>query len=244
MPSLRTPAIVCSVRQHGEHGAIVRAMTPENGLMSGYVRGARSRHTRPILIAGNVVQADYRSRTLDQLASLTIELTGSRGPYLSEPLASAAINWVTALTAATLPEEYGYPRIFDTLSALLDAICGAPSAKGWAAALCRYELLLLGELGFGLQLSECASTGQRDDLIYISPKSGAAISAGAGFGYQDRLFAYPPFMAAGGKANWNDIFDGLKVTGFFLNRHFFADHRDDVMASRSILLERLKRVVA
>ncbi len=93
MPSLRTSAIICSVKSHGEHGAVVRSLTPENGLVSGYVRGAHSRTMRPILIPSNIVQADYRARTEDQLASMTAELQQSRGPFLGEPLASAALDW-------------------------------------------------------------------------------------------------------------------------------------------------------
>ncbi len=244
MPSLRTLAIICSVRSHGEHGAVVRALTPENGLMSGYVRGARSRIMRPVLIPSNIVQADYRARTEEQLASMTAELQQSRGPYLGEPLASAALDWVTALTAAVLPEEYSYPHLHSALTALLDAICSAPSAKGWAVAVVRYELLLLSELGFGLSLDKCAVTGTANDLIYISPKSAMAVSTHAGQKYKERLLPLPSFLKDSVTPEWHDIFDGLRVTGFFLKRHFFEDRRNDVMAARSVLVDRLKRVVA
>ena len=244
MPNLRTSAIICSVRSHGEHGAVVRALTPENGLVAGYVRGAHSRTMRPVLIPSNIVQADYRARTEEQLASMTAELQQSRGPFLGEPLASAALDWVTALTAAVLPEEHSYPQIHSALSALLDAICGAPSAKGWAVALVRYELLLLSELGFGLALDKCTVTGSVEDLVYISPKSAMAVSAGAGALYKDRLLPLPAFLKESVTPEWDDIFDGLRVTGFFLKRHFFDDRRKDVMAARSVLVDRLKRVVA
>ncbi len=244
MPHLRTSAIICSVKSHGEHGAVVRSLTPENGLVSGYVRGAHSRMMRPILIPSNVVQADYRARTEDQLASMTAELQQSRGPFLGEPLASAALDWVTALTAAILPEEHSYPQIHSALSALLDAICRAPSARGWAVALVSYELLLLSELGFGLALDKCAVTGSEEDLIYISPKSATAVSAIAGESYKDRLLPLPSFLTDYVTPEWDDIFDGLRVTGFFLKRHFFEDRRKDVMAARSVLVDRLKRVVA
>ena len=199
---------------------------------------------RPVLIPSNIVQADYRARTEDQLASMTIELQQSRGPFLSEPLASAALDWVTALTAATLPEEHSYPQIHSALSALLDAICSAPSARGWAVALVRYELLLLSELGFGLTLDKCVVTGGRDDLVYISPKSATAVSAFAGQEYKQRLLPLPAFFREAVKPEWDDIFDGLRVTGFFLERHFFQDRRRDIMAARSVLVDRLKRVVA
>lgn len=149
MPQLRTSALVCSVRQHGEHGVIARLLTPENGLIAGYVRGGRSRRVRPILIPGNAVEAQFRARTSDQLPGLTVELRESRAPWLSEPLNAAAIDWATALSAAILVERQHYPGVPDALQALLDAICHAPSARGWARALLRYEWLLLNRLGFG-----------------------------------------------------------------------------------------------
>jgi DNA repair protein RecO (recombination protein O) len=134
---LATTAIVCSVRQHGEHGAIARLLTAEAGLLAGYVRG------------GNIVAADFRARTEDQLAALTVELAHSRAPLLAEPLAAAAIDWVTTLTAAALPEGQGYPSVHGALDGLLHAVELAPSASGWAPALVRYETLLLSALGYG-----------------------------------------------------------------------------------------------
>lgn len=151
---LETEAIVCAVRTHGEHGAIVRALTPGEGVQAGYVRGGKSRRLRPVLVPGNLVQADFRARTEDQLPHLTAELLHSRAFLLSEPLASAGIEWATALTAAALPEGQPYPRLFEGLDGVLTAIEAAPSARGWAAALVRYELLLLSELGFGLDADE------------------------------------------------------------------------------------------
>jgi len=145
-----TPALILAVRTHGEHGAIVRALTPEEGVQPGYVRGGRSRRLRPVLMPGNLVAAEYRARTEEQLAHLTVELVRSRAFLLSEPLAAAGIEWATALTAAALPEGQGYPALYQGLDGLLQAIEAAPSARGWAAALVRYELLLLAELGFGL----------------------------------------------------------------------------------------------
>jgi DNA repair protein RecO (recombination protein O) len=151
---LETPAIILSVRAHGEHGAVVRALTPADGLQPGYVRGGKSRRLRPVLVPGNLVQAEYRARTNEQLAFLSVEMIHSRAFLLSEPLASAGIEWATALTAAALPEGQAYPRLYEGLDGLLGAIEAAPSARGWAAALVRYELLLLGELGFGLDEEE------------------------------------------------------------------------------------------
>lgn len=143
------PAIVVAVRAHGEHGAILRALTPEHGLQAGYVRGGRSRRLRPVLVPGNLVEAEFRARTEEQLAAATVELARSRAPLLAEPLPALAIDWACALTAAALPEAYPYPRLYAALSGLLDAIEHAPSARGWALALVRYEQLLLAEQGYG-----------------------------------------------------------------------------------------------
>ena len=239
---LETQAIICSVRPHGEHGAVVRALTPSDGIQPGYVRGGRSRRLRPVLLPGNLVQAEYRSRTEEQLAQLSVELVASRGPLLAEPLASAAIDWISALTATALPEGQAYPRLYAALDGLLAAIEAAPSARRWAAALARYELLILAELGFGLDLSECAATGGTADLTFVSPRSGRAVSeAGAG-AYRDRLMPLPAFLDAGGEAGWPDIMQGLRITGHFLARDIMIDRQADVLAARERLVERLKRV--
>jgi DNA repair protein RecO (recombination protein O) len=145
-------AIVCALRIHGEHGAIVRLMTPDQGLVAAYVRGARGKRMRPVLMAGNLVQAQLAARTEAQLPQATMELVHSRGQLLSEPLPAAAIEWATVLTATALPEGQPYPPLYQALEGLLEAIEAAPSAAGWGAALVRYELLLLSELGLGLDL--------------------------------------------------------------------------------------------
>ena len=239
---LETQAIICAVRPHGEHGAVVRALTRPDGMLPGYVRGGRSRRLRPILLPGNLVQAEYRARTDEQLAQLSVELSASRAPLLAEPLAAAAIDWTTALTASALPEGQAYPKLYDALDGLLSAIEAAASAKGWAAALVRYELLILSELGFGLDLSQCAATGVTDDLAFVSPKSGRAVSAEAAGDYRDRLLPLPPFLLEGGAADWPDIFDGLRITGHFLARDLITDRRADIFPARERLIERLKRV--
>lgn len=236
-------AIVCAVLAHGEHGVIARLLTPEDGLQPGYVRGGRSRRLRPVLLAGNIVQADYRARTAEQLAALTVELVESRAPLHAEPLAAAALDWATALTAATLPEGQAYPRLYAALDGVLAAVEAAPAARGWATALVRYELLLLAELGFGLDLSVCVASGAREELAYVSPKSGGAVSRAAGAGYRDRLLALPRFLVEGGEADWEDILAGLRLTGHFLARDLLTERRAAVLAARERLVERVKRVL-
>jgi DNA repair protein RecO (recombination protein O) len=151
---LCAPAIVCASRPHGETAAIVRLLTSEHGLVAGYVAGARGRQLRPVLVPGNLVEAELRARSDSQLPFARLELVQSRGPWLGEPLAAAAIQWVTALTASVLPERQAYPALHQALAGLLDAVCHAPSARGWVPGLLAYETLLLRELGYGAERPE------------------------------------------------------------------------------------------
>ena len=244
MPVLITSGIVCALRAHGEHGAVARLLTSDHGLVAGYVRGGRSRALRPVLLPGNAVKAEFRARTEDQLASLTVELEHSRALLLGEPLPAAAIDWACALTAAALPEGTPYPTLYEAFDGVLGAVEAAPAARGWAAALVRYELLLLAELGFGLDLSRCAATGSADELAFVSPRSAAAVSRAGAEGYEARLLPLPPFLLQGGAGDWPQIMDGLRLTGFFLERSVLTERRADVLAARERLVDRLKRAVA
>ena len=144
-----TSGIVCAVRSHGETGTVARIMTAEHGLLTGYVRGGRSRTMRPVLQPSNIVRAEFRGRVESQLPGLTVELEHSRALLMAEPLAAAALDWATALTAAVVPEGHPYPPIHSALDGLLAAIEAAPAARGWAGALVSYEALILSALGFG-----------------------------------------------------------------------------------------------
>lgn len=157
---IRTQAILCSARPHGEVGVIARLMTASHGLIAAYVSGGRGRDLRPVLIPGNGVEAELRARIEGQMPAARIELTRSRAPFLAEPLPAAAIGWVCALTATALPERHAYPAIHEALNALLDAVCSAPSARGWAPGLVAYEALVLRELGYGARFG-AGVDGQR-----------------------------------------------------------------------------------
>ncbi|WP_271078283.1 DNA repair protein RecO [Aurantiacibacter sp. MUD61] len=146
---IRAPAILVAARQHGETAVVARFLTEEYGLIAGYVAGGRGRQLRPVVIPGNAVDLQLSAKSDSQLPFAKIELTDSRGPWLAEPLPAAAIGWICALTATALPERQPYPTLFEALSGTLDAICHAPSARGWASALVGYEALLLRELGYG-----------------------------------------------------------------------------------------------
>lgn len=143
------PAIVCASRPHAETAAIVRLLTSDYGLVAGYVAGGRGRQMRPVLVPGNLVAAELRSRSDSQLPFARLELVESRGPWLGEPLAAAAIQWLTALTATVLPERQAYPPLYDALGGALDAVCHAPAARGWVPGVVAYEQLVLRELGYG-----------------------------------------------------------------------------------------------
>lgn len=239
--NIDTPAIVCALRNHAEHGAVVRLMTPNDGLQAVYVRGARGRRMRPVLVPGNLVEARLRSRTEDQLAHAEVELNHSRGPLLSEPLPAAAIEWVTALTATALPEAQPYERLYSALDALLALIEAAPSALGWAGPLVRYEILLLAELGFGLDLERCAVTGSDDDLVAVSPRSGRAVSAAEAQPYAGQLLPLPGFLIDGGKPTWPEIRQGLELTAHFLQRDVLTGRSAVLFEARSRLVDRLLR---
>jgi DNA repair protein RecO (recombination protein O) len=146
---LRAPAILLSARPHGETAVVARMLTEEHGVVAGYVAGGRGRRLRPVVIPGNLVALDLSARSDSQLPFARLELVQSRGPWLAEPLPAAAIDWASALTATALPERQAYPSLYAALAGLLDAICHAPSARGWVGALAAYETLLLRELGYG-----------------------------------------------------------------------------------------------
>lgn len=162
---LAAPAILVAARPHGETAVIARMLTEESGVVAAYVAGGRGRVLRPVVIPGNLVQADIRAKSDSQLPFARLELVKSRGPWLNEPLPAAAIAWVTALTATALPERNPYPSLYTALGGLLDAICSADAARQWVEALALYEVLLLRELGYGGERPEIAGLGQALEIL-------------------------------------------------------------------------------
>jgi DNA repair protein RecO (recombination protein O) len=148
---IEAPAVLLAARAHGETAVVARLLTEDHGLVAGYVAGGRGRNLRPVLIPGNLVSLHLAARSDSQLPFARVELVASRGPYLTEPLPAAAMGWTCALSASVLPERQSYPGLYRALTALLDAVCHAPSARGWLGALLAYETLLLRELGYGGQ---------------------------------------------------------------------------------------------
>lgn len=216
-------------------------MTAEHGLLAAYVRGARGRRMRPVLVPANVVEARLSARTDTQLPQATVELVHSRGPLLREPLPAAAVDWATVLVATALPEGQAYSAIYSAFEGLLEAVEAAPAASGWGAALVRFELLLLAELGFGLDLSACAVTGQNDMLVAVSPRSGRAVSAAEAEPFSGWLLPLPAFVRGGGTASLEEVLDGLELSGHFLRRDLLTGRSATILDSRDRLVDRLRR---
>jgi DNA repair protein RecO (recombination protein O) len=231
--------IVLAVRRHGETSAIAEILTRGHGRSLGLIKGGRSRALRPILQAGNSVIATWRARLEDQLGVFTVELASARAAWLMEdPFKLAGLGTVTGL-ALLLAEREPHPRIYDATLFLLDAM---DDDDVWPALLARWELGLLDELGFGLDLRSCAATGSNQALAYVSPRSGRAVSLAAGEPYQDRLLRLPAFLTqTGGHAEASDVADGLRLTGHFLERHLLRPRGMSAPGSRDILVERLSR---
>lgn len=189
---IRTPAILCASRLHGEHGAVIRLLTLDHGLVAAYLPGARGRQVRPLLVPGNLLDSEIRGRSDSQLPSARIELIESRGPWLTEPLAAAGIDWCCTLAAAALPEGYPYPALYSALEATLAAICHAPSARGWAEAVAAYEALLLREVGYGLAEAGKPPASDWPTLLDRLRRQGGAI--------ESRLLAEPRRDVMGARA--------------------------------------------
>ncbi|HEY2706650.1 MAG TPA: DNA repair protein RecO [Caulobacteraceae bacterium] len=231
-------AYVLSARPHGETGAIVEFVTESHGKYAAHVAGAASRRSKPFLQAGARVTVRFRARTADQLGSATMEPAGE-GPsaLFDDRLALAGLASAAAVTSGALPEREPHPGAFLGLEALVAAL---EVEDIWPAVYVRFEAGLLADLGFGLDLSRCAVTGSQDDLIYVSPRTGRAVSAGAGEAYKDRLLALPPFLlSAQGGLGDGDIGAGLAITAHFLERFVFSPLNRPLPPARHWLFDRL-----
>ncbi len=207
--------VILSVRPHGETGAVAEVLTRAHGRHLGLVHGGRSRKLRPLLQTGNHVDLTWKARLPDNLGHFAFEL---RTPYaarvMDDPLSLLALTCLAEL-ARLLPERDPHPNLYEVTQFVLGFL---DDRDVWPALYVRWELALLEELGFGLDLGSCAATGATSDLIYVSPKSGRAVSATAGEPYKDRLFPLPQFLRAGSSGNVTatDIDAGLEITGHFL----------------------------
>lgn len=221
---LQDDALVLTRLPHGENGAVVRFLTFGNGLRAAYVPGARGRGKRALLQPGNRVALGLKARGEAALPTATVELVQSRALLAFSSDTAAALAWLSELTATALTEAVPQARLADALDALLGGM--AAESPDWGATLARYELMLLEETGFGLDTSACAMGGSADDLGFVSPKTGRAVSRAraAGQAWEEQLLALPAFLLDGGAAQAADTAAGLRLTGHFLARHWFADH--------------------
>ncbi len=223
---LDTPALVCTARAHGENGVVVRLLTQTNGLVAAYVNGGRSRASRPLMTPGNLVSARIDARSEGQLGRARLEMEVSRAGLTLDPLRLAMAEWLSNLIADTLPEGEAFPLIYDAVTAMFALLDSEASTLQLGRNLARTELLLLTELGFRLDLESCAATGERDDLVYVSPKSGRAVSAHAGAAYKEKLFALPAFFRDGeAAATGADVIDALRLTRHFILRDLLPSYR-------------------
>lgn len=240
-------AIVLSVRRHGEGAAVVGLFTREHGRHSGYLRGRPSKGGGWPLV-GNRVRARWRARLEAHLGQLTVEGLGDRaGDVMQDAARLSCLRSAAALIEAALPEREAHPALHEATELLFDAL--AADTPDWARAYIRWELGLLAELGYGLDLETCAQTGATQDLTHVSPRSGRAVSAEAAAPYRDRLLALPAFLAPGrGSALANDqareLADGLALTGFFLERRVLLPHNQHLPPDRARLADRLARSAA
>jgi DNA repair protein RecO (recombination protein O) len=231
--------IILAVRRHGESGTVVSVFTAGHGRHAGLVRGGASRRALPVQQIGNRVQATWRARLADQLGSLTLELARPVAALLLDrPDRLAALGAACALLEAGLPERDPHPNLYNSLGGLIDALL---QENAWWDRYVRFELDLLAELGFGLDLGRCAVSGAAEDLAFVSPRSGRAVSRAAAGPYVDRLLPLPAFLLGGGPADTAQIRAGLQLTGAFLRRHLFDVSDTAAPRARQLLLDRLDR---
>ena len=232
-------AYVLSARAHGEAGAIVELLTATHGRYAAHVAGGASRKMKAFLQAGAHVGARYKARTSEQLGGATLEpLGGGPSALFDDALALAGLSAAAAVAAGALPEREPHPGAFDAFAALVTAF-GFPAI--WPAVFVRFEAGLLEELGFGMDLTRCASTGSLDDLVYVSPRTGRAVSREAGEPYAERMLKLPPFMlAAQNRLEPGDVGDGLELTGRFLEQWVFGPLNRPLPPARVWLIDRLR----
>ena len=232
--------IVLSARKHGESAAIVTLLTRDNGRHAGLVRGGSGSRARGIYQTGNLVSAEWRARLSEHLGTYTCELLQPNAALLmSERLPLLALTSAAALVERLLPEREPHPDTFASLTALIE-ILGA--GGHWLSHYVEWELGLLTHLGYGLDLSECAATGAIDDLVFVSPRTGCAISAGAGAPYREKLFDLPDFfMVRDTEPSAQDIRTGLRITGHFLARCAKDADAGELPRSRARFVDRVAR---
>ena len=215
----REEGTLLSVRRHGETSAIIEVFTESHGRHVGVVRGGASRKVAPILQPGAQLDLAWQARLDEHIGSFAVEPVKSRAAaVMGDRLALAGLNAMTALLSFTLPEREPHQLLYRRSLVLFDLL-GTNDA--WPVVYLRWELMLLEEMGFGLDLGRCAVTGARDDLVHVSPRSGRAVSAAGAGDWADRLLPLPPILLGQGVGSTAEILEGLRTTGHFL-AHWLA----------------------
>jgi len=232
--------IVLGLRPFGENAAILETLTRAHGRHLGLVRGASSKRLKGALELGNVVKVHWRARLDEQLGTYAVELAAARAAqFFDDGLKLAGLAAACAVCVASLPERELHARVFEAFDRLLRRMAEKTSPE-WIEDYVRFEVGLLEDLGFGLDLGSCAATGARENLTHVSPKSGRAVSAAAAEPYRDRMLRLPRFLTPeDGPASTQDLVDGLALTAFFLERTALEPHGAALPGARVRLSERL-----
>ena len=229
-------AIVLGTRRHGESSAILEVMTAGHGRHLGLVRGGRSRRMRPVLQPGNRVEVTWRARLDEHLGTFQAEPVALDAGRLMGVAVAAFGLQLAAAHLRLLPERDPHPVLYRMLRLTVDHLDDPASA---AELMARFELLVLEELGFGLDLSACAATGRSDDLAFVSPKTGRAVSREAGAPWAERLLPLPAFVAGGGRPPFDQVMQCFRLTGHFLDRHVWSARGIEQPATREWLVAAL-----
>ncbi len=235
----RDSGIVLSCRGHGESSAIAEVLTHDHGRCLGLIRGGRSRKQRPVLQPGNVVELHWHARLEEHLGTFQVEPVDLKAGFIMDNrFRLAGLSTISGL-AQVLPEREPHPKLYDGARLILDAM---EDDHIWPALLVRWEMGLLDELGFGLDLHRCVVTGAQEDLIYVSPRSGRAVSEAAGRPYINQLFHLPDFLRGGVSPASRDVVSAFRITGHFLARHVFGPRAIAMPHSRQWLTETLNEL--
>ena len=228
---------VLAARRHGESALIVELLTRDHGRHAGLVRGGQSPRPRAVLQPGNRVAATWRGRLAEHLGSIACELVRAHAArVIDDPGRLAGLTAAAALVTAALPEREPHPDVFALFESLVEAL---DSPMDWQVQYVCWECELLAALGFGLDLGRCAVTGATDDLAYVSPRTGRAVSRAAGLPYHHKLLPLPQFLWGAGPADQQQIALGMALTGHFLAHHVFLPQGRALPAARVRLAERL-----
>lgn len=242
-------SIILSSRKYGESSAVVRVLAREHGVFAGVVRSANSKNNRGIVQSGNVVSSQWQARLSQQLGTFKLELLEAHAAHIMRDEAKLAVlSAACTTTEMALPERHPYPKLFSTMHEFLHTLT---ASDNWQQDYVKYEISLLAESGFGLDLSECAASGRSDDLIYVSPKSGRAVCREAGEPYRYKMLPLPKFLLSSPNPeslplppDHKETLAGMQLTGYFLENWLLAPHGKKLPAARMRLQNILQGMIS